>query len=104
MAVAVERWVADDDARLRPGHAKGVAGLDAAEILQRQGALDEVEFVDGELVRHPERDAGERDRERLELDAPDVVEREEGAQCSLVLCAESGLLTQVSLAVVEVLL
>ena len=52
------------------GDAKRVGRLDAGEVLEWQRRLVEVELVDGELVRHPERHARERGQRTASISMP----------------------------------
>jgi len=84
VAITVERRIADDDARPRPGDAQRVAGADAGQVSERQRRLVEIQLVDRELVAHPQRHPGERDREGVDLDPLDVRQREEGRKRALL--------------------
>ncbi len=60
---AMERRVTDDRVGPGPRDPQGVGGLEARQVLERQGALGEVELVDRELLTHPQGHAGEGDGE-----------------------------------------
>ena len=100
--IAVTRRIADDYARGRPGDLQGIARLDTAQILERQRALGEVEFIDCFLVCHPQRQPRQMNCERLDLDPADVLHlhRKERTKGNLVLGAKPCLLAQLPFAVV----
>ncbi len=76
----------------------------AAEILKWQGCLREVEFIDRELVGHPQGDARERDGERANLDSLDVLQGEERAERALFDLPVAAAVAQLPLAFPESLL
>ena len=74
------RRVTDDGVRVGPRDSQGIVVDDARQIDEGQRGLVEGQLLDGEAVSHPQRDAGERDREGVDLDATDVLQREEDVQ------------------------
>ena len=101
VAIAVERRIADDDACPGPRDAQCVTGPDAGQVAERQCRLVEVQFVDRELVAHPERHTGERDREGVDLDPLDVRQREEGCERALLRSAPALRAPQLALPLVQ---